>query len=210
MRIGVIGAGSVGGTLGRRWAERGHEVLFGVRDATDEKVRRLLSASGGRARAGSVEQAGAFGEVVVLTTPWSAAESALRAAGDLRGKTLLDCTNPLKSDLSGLTIGHTTSGGEQVAAWARGAKIVKIFNTTGFDNMADPEYKEGPATMLYCGDDSSAKTTAATLAADLGFDPVDAGPLVQARLLEPYALLWITLAYKQGLGRSFAFRLVRR
>jgi len=210
MRIGVIGAGSVGGTLGRRWAERGHEVLFGVRDATEGKVRELLSASGGRARAGSVVQAAAFGEVVVLATPWAAAESALCAAGDLRGKTLLDCTNPLKPDLTGLTIGHTISGGEQVAAWAPGAHVVKIFNTTGFDNMADPKYKEGAATMPYCGDDPSAKTIAANLAADLGFGPLDAGPLAQARLLEPYALLWITLAYKQGLGRNFAFRLVRR
>jgi predicted dinucleotide-binding enzyme len=209
MRIGIIGAGSVGGTLGRRWGECGHEVFFGVRDAADPKVRELIGKSSRSARAGSVAEMAGFGTVVVLATPWSAAESALRSAGDLSGRTLLDCTNPLTADLSGLTVGLTISGAEQVATWSR-AHVVKIFNTTGFDNMADPRYAEGAATMLYCGDIAGAKATAAQLATDLGFEPLDAGPLRQARLLEPYGLLWISLAYQQRLGRNFAFRLMRR
>src|SRR5262245_25759120 len=160
MRIGIIGAGSVGGTLGRCLATAGHEVLFGVRDAADPKVRDLVASSGAKARAGSVAEAAAFGSVVVLATPWDAVESALRTCGDLTGKVLLDCTNPLTADFSSLAIGHTTSGGEQVAKWARGAPVVKIFNTTGFENMAAPRYPEGPAVMLYCGDDTAAKATA--------------------------------------------------
>jgi len=82
-----------------------------------------------------VAGAAAFGEVILLATPWSGTEQALRSAGNLSGKIVLDATNPLKADLSGLALGHTTSGGEQVAAWAAGAKVVKIFNTTGFGNM---------------------------------------------------------------------------
>ena len=208
MRIGIIGAGSVGGALGRGWARAGHEVLYGVRNAADPKVVKLTEETG--AKAGTVAEAAAFGEVVVLATPWDATEDAIRQAGDLQGKILFDCTNPLAPQLSGLTHKDDTSGGEQVAAWASGARVVKIFNTTGANNMANPRYSEGAATMFYCGDDAEAKAAGRQLAADLGFDPVDAGSLSQARLLEPLALLWIRLAYVQGLGREFAFRLMRR
>jgi len=123
---------------------------------------------------------------------------------------LLDCTNPLKPDLSGLTVGYTASGGEQVAGWAPGARVVKIFNTTGFPNMANPEYPEGRSMMLYCGDDPAAKKVAAQLATDLGFEPYDVGSLAEARLLEPFALVWIHLAVLQKMGTQFAFRLMRR
>jgi predicted dinucleotide-binding enzyme len=210
MQIGIIGAGNVGGTLGRAWAGKGHAVMFGVRNPADAKVKSLLAQAGAGATAGKVAEAAAHGEVVALATPWQAAREALQGAGALSGKVLLDCTNPLKADLSGLELGHTTSGGEQVAASASGARVVKIFNTTGFNNMADPHYGEGAATMFFAGDDAAAKAVATRLAADLGFDPVDVGPLVQARLLEPLALLWIYLALVRGEGRDIAFRLMRR
>jgi hypothetical protein len=210
MRIGIIGSGMVGGTLGRCWAQRGHEVMFGVRDAANPKVGALLAEIGPNAKAGTVAEAAAYGEVIVLATPWRATQDALRSAGDLTGKVLFDCTNPLKADLSGLEVGHTTSGGEQVAAWAPGARVVKIFNTTGFNNMADPKYGTEAATMFYVGDDAEAKAIAAQLASEIGFDPVDAGPLVNARLLEPLAMLWIHLAFVQKQGRQIAFKLLRR
>jgi predicted dinucleotide-binding enzyme len=209
MRIGVIGAGSVGGTLGRRWAQRGHEVRFGVRNPDDPKVHRLLGESEG-ATAGSVAEAAAFGEVVVFATPWGATRDAVTHAGDLAGKVVFDATNPLAPDLSGLAAGGDTSAAEQVAGWAPGARVVKVFNTTGANNMADPIFDEQAATMFYCGDDEEAKAVAARLAADLGFEPVDAGPLREARLLEPLALLWIHLAYAQKMGRNIAFKLLRR
>jgi predicted dinucleotide-binding enzyme len=154
MKIGVIGAGNVGGTLGRGWAAKGHEVMYGRRDPQSAR-----DPNGGRAS--SVAEAAAFGEVIALATPWGATEAALRSAGDLSGKVLLDCTNPLKADFSGLDLGFTTSGGEKVAAWARGARVVKIFNTTGFQNMANPRYGSEAATMFYCGDDAEAKGVAA-------------------------------------------------
>jgi len=210
MRIAIIGAGNVGGTLGAGWASRGHEIVFGVRDTADPKLEELLARVRGNVHAATVNEAAAAAEVVALTVPWPAARDALRSAGELGGKILLDCTNPLKPDLSGLTVGHTASGGEQVAAWAPGARVVKIFNTTGFPNMANPEYREGRSMMLYCGDDTQAKQVAAQLAAELGFEPYDVGSLTEARLLEPFALVWIHLAVLQKMGTGFAFRLMRR
>jgi len=145
----------------------------------------------------------------VLAVPWNAVPDALRAAGDLTGKVVLDATNPLLPDLSGLEMPEGKSGAEKVAELA-GAPVVKIFNTTGYPNMANPDYNGQAATMFYCGDDAGAKKIAGTLAGDLGFEAVDAGPLTQARLLEPLALLWISLALKQGFGVGIAFRLMRR
>ncbi|MBK8976109.1 MAG: NAD(P)-binding domain-containing protein [Planctomycetes bacterium] len=210
MKIAIIGAGNVGGALGAAWSKGDHDVVFAVREPDGERTRALLAELGGRARATHVIEAVAAADVVVLATPWPATEAALRAAGDMTGKVLLDCTNPLAADLSGLTHGHTTSGGELVAQWARGARVVKIFNTTGSDNMADPDYGGTPVTMLYAGDDEQANAVAAELASELGFAPVRLGPLSAARLLEPFALTWITLAFRGGLGRGFALQIVRR
>jgi predicted dinucleotide-binding enzyme len=208
MRIGVIGAGSVGGALGRGWTRAGHEVTFGVRNPSDPKTARLREETG--AQATSVAEAGAFGEVVVFATPWEATREAVKSAGDLAGKIVFDCTNPLAPKFSGLTHGFDTSAAEQLASWAPGARVVKIFNTTGANNMETPDFNGVAATMFYCGDDAEAKATGARLAADLGFDPVDAGNLEQARLLEPLALLWIRLAYVQSQGRDIAFKLMKR
>src|SRR6185369_3237530 len=145
MNIGIIGAGNVGGTLGQAWAALGHKVKFGVRNPTDEKVMALLKRCGGTASAGAVSEAAAFGEVIVLTTPWDGARSAIESAGagKLSGKILVDCTNPLALGanlMAGLTLGHTTSAAEQVGEWAKGAKVVKAFNTTGAGNMASPRF----------------------------------------------------------------------
>lgn len=209
MRIGIIGAGNVGGTLGRAWAAR-HEVRFGVRHPDEPKVRDLLAQIGARASAGTVAEAAAFGNVVLLATPWPATENAIRSAGDLTGKVVLDSTNPLKADYSGLAVASDTSAAEQVGAWAPGARVVKIFNTTGSGNMADPHYNGQAATMFFAGDDTDAKSVAGELAREIGFDPVDVGPLASARLLEQLALLWISLAFGQKMGPDFAFKLMRR
>jgi predicted dinucleotide-binding enzyme len=210
MHIGMIGAGNVGAALGRRWTAAGHDVMFGVRDPRSAPIQRLTGELGPRAFAGSVADAAAFGEVIVLATPFAATEHALRQAGEVSGKVLIDCTNPLKEDLTGLTIGHTTSAAETIARWAPGAKVVKALNTTGAGNMLEPRYGEGATTMFVCGDDAGAKAVVGGLVRELGFDAVDAGPLSQARLLEPLAMLWISLAVHQGLGPNIAFRLMRR
>jgi predicted dinucleotide-binding enzyme len=210
MRIGVLGAGNVGGALGRAWGRKGHEVFFGVPNPQDAKTRELVKGIGRLARAGTVPEAAAFGEAVVLATPWPATEAAVRAAGGLAGKVVVDCTEPLTPDFTGLVLGHTTSGAEQVARWAAGAKVFKAFNQTGFGNMSDPVYPDGPAVMFVCGDDEAAKPTVLGLVRDVGFEAVDAGRLAVARLLEPYGMLWIHLALVQKMGIDFAFRLMRR
>jgi predicted dinucleotide-binding enzyme len=169
----------------------------------------LLDRCGGRAKAGSPSDAAAFGDVIVNALPWDATKPVISSL-NIAGKILLDATNPLLPGLAGMEVGTTTSGAEQVAQWAPGARVVKVFNTTGFGNMANPVYQGEPIPMFYCGDDADAKTTGAQLAKEVGFTPVDAGPLSNARLLEPLALLWIWLANVGGLSRDFAFQIARR
>ena len=210
MKICILGAGSVGGTLGRAWARKGHDVFFGVPHPQDSKTQELLKTIGSKARAGSVAEAAAASDIIVLATPWPATQDAIKAAGNLTGKVVVDCTNPLKKDLSGLELGHTTSAAEQVAQWAKGAKVFKAFNQTGANNMANPAFDGQRAFIFVCGDDDTDKQTVLKLATDVGFEAIDAGKLAIARLLEPLAMLWIHLAYAQGLGRDFAFGLLRR
>jgi predicted dinucleotide-binding enzyme len=209
MKIGFLGGGNVGATLGEGFVRARHEVFFGVRNPSAPDMQAVVDRSAGKARAGSIEQAAAFADVVVNALPWGATQAALESV-NLSGKVLLDATNPLKPDLSGLTVGTTSSAGEMVASWAKGARVVKIFNTVGYGVMANPVFEGRPIPMFYCGDDPDAKKVAASLAKDIGFDPQDAGPLVNARILEPHALLWIWMAVKGGFGRDFAFQIVRR
>src|SRR5262245_21467751 len=207
MRIAVIGMGNVGRALGQRWAEGGHDVTFCVRDP--DNARKIADAGRMKARIGPVGAAG-DAEAVLLAVPWAAAPDALKAAGDLAGKVLLDCTNPVTPELTHLTIGYTTSSGEEVARLAPGARVVKVFNTNGVGNMADPDYGALKATMLFAGDHDEANKVAAGLAAEIGMEPVYLGALKEARLLEPLAMAWILLARHRGLGREFALNIVRR
>lgn len=210
MNIAILGAGSVGGTLGVAWARLGHTIAFGVRNPSSHRIRSLLERAGPLTRSATVREACLEAPVIVLATPWEAAREVIDQAGDLSGRTLLDCTNPLVPGLSGLEVGTTTSGAEYVAEWAPGAQVVKIFNSVGYNVMADPRFGTDRAVMFYCGDSVGAKQTAAELASGIGFDPVDAGPLRQARLLEPFALLWITLSMQPSMNREIAFKLLRR
>lgn len=203
MKIAILGAGRVGGTLGAGWAKAGHEVTFGVRTPTDAKHEGLAGP------AAPIADAVQSADLVVLATPWGAAQSALEAAGDFAGKPLIDATNPIGPGLS-LTHGHDDSGAEQVARWAPTAKVVKGFNSTGYENMANPKYPEGASVMFVCGDDEDATESARTLAADLGFDVVSLGALKHARELEPFALVWIRMAMQLGHGRGFAFGRLHR
>jgi NADPH-dependent F420 reductase len=209
MNIAVIGTGNVGRTLGARWANLGHQVVFGTRDSAREEVQKLVESTGKNSSAGSPQDAVAGAEVLVLAIPWAVTRQTIETLGDLKGKIVVDCTNPVAPGIK-LAVGKSTSGGELVAAWTKGAHVVKAFNSTGWENMADPAYQGQPSLMLICGDDERAKVVVAGLAESLGFEAVDLGPLDAARLLEPFALVWIRLAMAQGLGRDIAFKLVRR
>ena len=209
MKIAILGAGSVGSTLGKGWANKAHEVFFGVRNPDDEKTQNLLQEVGSNARAGSNEDAIANSNIVVLALPWQVVPKVLEAA-DFSDKIIIDVTNPLTPDFSGLEIGFDISGAEKVAQWAKGAKVFKSFNQTGWENMANPVYKGKATAMLVCGDDQEAKKKVLQLVEDIGFEAVDAGKLEVARLIEPFGMTWIHLAFKQGLGRDWAFQIVRR
>ena len=213
MKLAIIGAGNVGGALGTAWAQKaGHEICFGVRDSKADKTQALLRAIGAKARAGTAAEAAAFADIIVLATPWPAAETAIRAMGSLKGKVILDATNPLTRGPDGISleIGHSISAGEKVQGWAAGASVFKTLNSTGFGNMANPVFNGVKSVMFVAGDDAANKPKVIDLVGQLGFDVVDAGPLRNARLLEAHAMLWIDLALARGQGRDFAFAIVRR
>ncbi len=209
MKIAIIGAGNVGRALGTNWASKGHEVIFGSRDPHSEKVREVLTAAGPNASAAAIAEAGATAEVIVLATPWNTNQEVVEALGDVGGKIIIDATNPIGPGFQ-LAVGTTTSGAEQIAGWAKGARVFKAFNTTGWETMANPIYQGEPATMFICGDDAEAKTVVSGLAANLGFDVADTGPLSTARYLEPLAMVWIHLAIVEKQGRQIAFKIVKR
>lgn len=210
MKIGIIGSGNVGGVLGSRWAQNGHEITFSSREPGSEKMKRLLADAGPTASAATIAETAGRSDVLLLATPWPATKDMLAQAGDLSGKILIDAVNPFLPDLSGLEVGRDSSAGELVAQWAPGAKVVKAFNTIGNNIMADTNLSGHAALLLYCGDDEAGKKVVHGLATELGFDAEDAGPLKQARLLEPFAMLWVSLAYGMRWGREFAFKVIRR
>ena len=210
MRIGILGAGSVGSTLARAWANCGHQLGLATHRPDDPKLATLALSIGPKVTAGAIPRVVEYSEVVVLATPWSAVQGLPGVATDWSGKILIDCTNPLRPDAAWLEDDYELSGAERIAAWAKGASVFKTLNHTGAGNMANPLYPDGRAVMFVCGDDAARKPVVLELVAELGFDTVDAGPLKVARLLEPLAMLWIQLAYSQGLGREIAFALLHR
>lgn len=208
MKVSILGAGNVGLALARALLRAGQPVTLGVPEP--ERHREAVAALGPQATLVHADAAIDAGDVVILAVPYEAALSIAQGRADWQGKVLVDATNPIAPGLAGLLVGTTTSGAEQVAARARGARVVKAFNTTGAENMADSRYAAGLPMMPVAGDDAAARQQVMALAALIGFDPVDMGALQTARYLEPLAMVWIHLAFKQGQGRAFAFtRLVR-
>lgn len=170
----------------------------------------LAERAGNGARAATLADAVAFSDVLLLATPWPTTKEVLDGLGPLAGKVLIDATNPLLPGLAGLEVGTTVSGAEMVSCWAPGAWVVKAFNTVGSNVMENPSFGGVRPVLFFCGDDAKAKETVGRLAEAIGFDAKDAGPLRQARSLEPFALLWISLALEQGHGREIAFQFLKR
>ena len=208
MPIAILGAGNVGIALARAWITRGESVVFGV--PNPDKYRDTVATLGPSATIVSTASAIDAAEVVVLATPYAAALEVARSITDWRGRVLIDATNPPAPGLAGLSVGTTMSGAEQIAAAAHGARVVKAFNTTGAENMADSRYPGGAVFMPVCGDDADARSRVIALATLIGFDAVDCGDLSAARYLEPFAMTWIHVAIKLGHGCSFAFARLRR
>ena len=206
MKIAILGAGNIGGNLGKRFAEQGHTIVFGVRDPN--KAAAAVSACGAKASATNVKDAAAAGDVVVLAVPGSVAQAAVKDAGDLAGKILIDATNALDFSTGGPQVAVATSQAEELAKLTS-AKVVKAFNTCGAEHILHPTVGGVPVDVFLCGDDADAKKTVAGLSEAIGFNPVDMGPLVNARFAEHLATGWIWLAMKGGAGRNIAFKLMR-
>ncbi len=198
----------MGSTLGKRWAELGHDITFAIRNPNSPKVKQLLEEHPDEFKIIILSDEIRNNDVIVLATPWDTVPKVIESCGDLSDKILIDCTNPLIG-LS-LDTGRGISGGEQVAALAFGSKVVKAFNMTGSKNMADPKFGDGKAAMIICGNDEKANNIVKGLSDELGFDTIIAGPLENASLLEHLAMLWINLAYVQGMGPDIAFALIKK
>jgi 8-hydroxy-5-deazaflavin:NADPH oxidoreductase len=205
MKIGIIGTGRMGSGLGKLWAAKGHQIMFGSRDAdqANEVAGSIPNASGGTQR-----DAVAFGPVILLAVPWRVAVETIKEVGPLEGKTLIDLTNPVGEGRK-LAVGFTSSAAEEIQKAATGAHVVKAFNTVHYGVLPRPIFDGVQADVFYAGDNADAKATVLRLIQDTGFNPVDAGPLQNARLLEPLTILWMQLAFVQGQGPTSIFKLLK-
>jgi predicted dinucleotide-binding enzyme len=212
MRIGVLGSGLMGGKLGTIFARAGHEVVFAyARSAA--KLDALARDAGGKAKAGTPREAAQGADALLLAVHWSRVDDVLRQAGDLAGKTVLTCSLPMNADDTALVVARESSGAEALAKKVPKARVVSAFNTVPsevlFGVHAARRRKAGKPSLVYCGDDEAAKETAAGLIRDVGFDPVDLGPLRIARYTEPFALMIAQLAYERSEGPEVAYRFER-
>lgn len=208
MKIGIIGAGDVGGTLGIRWRQKGHEIMFGVRNRQSQNVQKLIQLDK-NLEFGEIIETVTFGDVIVLAVPWTAIEETIHRAGNLSNKILIDPTNPLTADLKGLALDNS-SAAEKISNLAKSTKVVKAFNIIGAKTLNNSIFDSQRADIFICGNDRHSKQVVGELAIDIGFDVVDVGPLANARMLEYLALIWIELAFRQQLGPNIAFKLLRR
>lgn len=209
MKITVIGAGNMGAAFVKQLTRAGHQVSVTARDAV--KAARVAADNPG-AQAVPSAGAAAGADAIVLATGYADAAGALQAVGDLKGKVVIDITNPLTADYMGLTIGHTTSAAEEIAKAVPGAKVVKAFNTVFAQVLADgSDFGEGRKVSVFVASDSErAKQSASAIAQSMGFTVVDAGGLKNARYLEPLAGLNIYLGYGAGLGMGIAPAWIRK
>ncbi|MDE3253608.1 MAG: NAD(P)-binding domain-containing protein [Bacteroidota bacterium] len=203
MKIAIIGTGNVGGALATNWSQKGHEILLGVQDVSDFKGKALLQNA--NTMAFSVPEAVAKSEVVVIATPPTVIFDILENLGNVAGKIIIDATNSVgKNPEPYATVYHALTDRTK-------AEVVKCFNTTGFENMLNPDYDGIAIDMFMAGDSDKANAVARQLALDAGFgDCIDFGKSDKVALLEKFALSWINLAIMQGMGRNMAFKILRR
>ena len=211
MRIGILGSGLMGGKLGTLFARAGHDVVFSYA-RNEQKLKRLAREAGAGARAGTPAQAAREADALLLAVHWSKVDEVLQQAGSLEGKVLISCSLPMNMDDTALIVGHNSSGAEELARKVRPAHVVAAFSTLPSEalfTVFEARGKADPPSLVYCGDAEQAKELAARLIRDVGFDPVDAGPLRIARYTEPFSLLIAQLAYEGGGSPQLAYRFAR-
>jgi 8-hydroxy-5-deazaflavin:NADPH oxidoreductase len=211
MRVGILGSGLMGAKLGTLLARSGHEVVFSYA-RSEHKLKRLARDAGKNARAGAPGEAAQHADAVLLAVHWSRTADVLQRAGDLSGKVVVTCSLPMNDDNTELVVAHTSSGAEELAKRIPRARVVAAFNTVPSEvlfGVYEGRRKTSRPSLVYCGDDRRGKALAAELMRDVGFEPVDAGPLRIARYAEPFALLVAQLAYEGKGGPELAYRFER-
>lgn len=210
MKIGILGAGPMGATLGTIWARAGHDVTFSY-SRRPERLERLAREAG--ARAGTPAEAVDGADAVLLAVHWSRVEDVLARAGDLAGRVVVNCCVPLDAQDRDLVVGTTTSGAEQLAERLPRARLVAAFNTSPSEALFGVFEARATAAprpqLLYYGDDAGAKAVARELIEDVGYEPLDAGALRTARFVEPFAMVTAELAYGQPGGPELVYRFER-
>lgn len=209
MNIGIIGAGNMGSSLGKFWAQNNHKLMFSYsRDRA--KLQKIADSIGENATIGTPADAVQFGDVVLLSVPYGAIGDALQAAGSLDGKILFSCVNALLPDMSGMAAGTTTSAAEEIAKLAPGARVVEALPLFAeVLNAPSQRFGDQIATIFCTGDDAEAKQVVADLLGEIDVEVVDAGGLKNSRFVEPAMMLLIQLAYVQNMGQV-GFKLLKR
>jgi predicted dinucleotide-binding enzyme len=208
MRIGILGSGLMGGKLGTIFVRAGHDVVFSYARER-EKLERLARDSGGVARAGTPAEAVRDADVVLLAVHWSRVDDVLSQAGDLSGKVIVTCSMPMNADDTELAVAHTSSGAEELAKKVPGAHVVSAFGTVPsevFFSVFETAKSGTRPSLLFCGDRAGSKGVAAQLIRDVGFEPLDAGPLRISRYTEPFTFVIARLAYDGDQGPAVAYR----
>jgi len=211
MRVGILGSGLMGGKLGTLFARAGHEVVFSYA-RSEPKLESLAREAIGSARAGTPREAAQEADAVLLAVHWSRVDDVLKQSGDLSGKVIITCSLPMNDDNTELVVAHTASGAEELAKMIPTARISSAFNTVPSEvlfGVYEAKRKASRPALVYCGDDKRGKAVTAELIRDVGFDPVDAGPLWIARYTEPFGLLVAQLAYEGKGGPELAYRFER-
>jgi 8-hydroxy-5-deazaflavin:NADPH oxidoreductase len=211
MRVGILGSGLMGSKLGTIFSRAGHEVVFSY-SRSRKKLERLARDAQGSARAGTPREAAKDADAILLAVNWSQLDDVLGQAGDLSGRVIVTCSLPLNADNSEFVIAHTSSGAEELARRAPGARVVAAWNTVPSEvlfNVFAARNKAPRPSLLYCGDDAGAKEVTAGLIQDVGYEPVDVGTLRMARHLEPFAMVVAQLAYEGEWGPGLVYRFER-
>jgi 8-hydroxy-5-deazaflavin:NADPH oxidoreductase len=211
MRVGILGSGLMGGKIGTLLARAGHDVVFSYARSR-KKLERLAQEAGKNARAGTPADATLNADALLFAVHWLRIDDVFAQAGDLRGKIIITCSLPMNADNTELVIGRTSSGAEELAKKIPQARVVSAFNTVPSEVLFEvhkADHKRMRPSLIYCGDDARSKKIAAELIRDVGFDPIDSGPLSIARYTEPFALLVARLAYEGEGGPQLAYRFER-
>lgn len=204
MKITILGTGRIGGTLGKKWAAAGHELIFGTREPGSDRIRILLSDCGAHSRAERAGEACALGDVILFATPWSTVEvMAGENAAELDGKILIDATNRFFSD-------GPINNLAALSAAAPTATIFRAFNTLGWEVFADPDFEGLLADMVFCGPDGDSRAIVERLISEVGVRPIWLGGNDRIETVDHLGQLWVTLVFRHGWPRETMVKLVSR